>query len=60
MDNNKFAFVVMKSSEESIKLCLEAIEKIDVPENMYCDVIVVENASSKGVAYNEGMRQSDA
>ena len=52
MDNNKFAFVVMKSSEARIKLCLEAIEKVDVPENMYCDVIVVENASSKGVAYN--------
>jgi hypothetical protein len=60
MNENKMAFIICSNDEVCMNECMKYINRLNVPEGIETDVIVVQGAESLCSGYNAAMNDSDA
>lgn len=60
LEDNEICFIICTSNNVYAQECIYYIKHLDVPEEMWINVLTVENAVSLASAYNEAMQCSKA
>ena len=60
LDEKKIAVIVYVQDEADYKICAESVKELSCPAGVALEMIPVANATSRGEAYQTGLKNSDA